>query len=78
MYDRSFGGVGFEKSTRRFVTGETGPAAVLMFGGDIQWKSRQGLLIGGEWAYVKTQSPATPYTLYGAGLITRIRIERGF
>jgi len=78
LYDRSFGCVGFEKSTRGFVTGETDPAAVLMFGGNLEWKSRQGLQIGDEWAYVKTQSSATPYTLYGAGLITRIRIERGF
>ena len=74
----SFGGVGMIKSAYGFATGETGPAAVLMFGGNLEWKSRQGLLIGGEWAYVKTQSPATPYTRYGAGLITRIRIERGF
>ncbi len=74
----SFGGIGLVKPALGFATGETGYAAMMMVGGNIEWRSRQGLMIGGEVAYVKSQTPATPYTRYGEGLIYRLRIERGF
>ena len=74
----AFGGVGLVKSTMSLATGATGTSAMLMYGGNLEWRSRQGLMIGGEWAYVKAQSPAEPYTRLGQGLILRLRIERGF
>lgn len=55
-----------------------GPAAVMMGGTNIEWRSKQGLMIGAEAVYVVTQSPAEPYTRYGEGLVFRLRLERGF
>lgn len=55
-----------------------GPAALMMGGSNIEWRSKQGLMIGLEAAYVVTQSPAVPYTRFGEGLVWRLRIERGF
>lgn len=74
----SFGGVGFVTSALGVGTGATGYAAVQMYGGNLEWRSRQGLMIGAECAFVKAQSPAEPYPRLSQGFIMRLRIERGF
>jgi hypothetical protein len=72
--------VGFGMIKPGFVasTGLTGPAALMMAGGNLEWRSKEGLMIGTELSYVVSETPADPYTRYAEGVVFRLRIERGF
>lgn len=74
----NFAGFAMIKPVLAFNSELTGPAAMMMAGANLEWRSRQGLTIGGEFAYVASETPASPYTRYGEGMVFRLRIQRGF
>lgn len=74
----NFAGFGMIKPVYAFNSDLAGPAAVLMTGVNLEWRSKQGLMIGGEISYVASETPASPYTRYGEGVVFRLRIEKGF
>lgn len=74
----NFAGFGMVKPAYAFNADLTGPAAMMMAGANLEWRSKQGLMIGGEFVYVASETPASPYTRYGEGMVFRLRIERGF
>ena len=73
-----FAGFGMIKPSYVASTGLTGPAALMMAGANLEWRSREGLMIGAELAYVISETPADPYTRYAEGAVFRLRIEKGF
>lgn len=74
----SFAGFGQIKPGYVPSTGLSGPVALMMSGGNLEWRSRDGLMIGAELAYVVSETPADPYTRYAEGMVFRLRIEKGF
>lgn len=74
----NFAGFGMIKPAYGINSAVLGSASIMMAGANLEWRSKQGLMIGGEVAYVISETPAEPYTRYGEGLIFRLRIEKGF
>lgn len=74
----NFAGFGLIKPAYGINSAIYGSAALMMSGFNLEWRSKEGLMIGGELTYVISETPAEPYTRYGEGLIFRLRIEKGF
>lgn len=74
----NFAGFGMIKPGFVPSTGLVGPVALMMAGGNLEWRSKEGLMIGTELSYVVSETPADPYTRYAEGFVFRFRIERGF